>query len=228
MKKKLLFALAIASLAMTSVAFAEDVTTTSETSKTNLQTQREELRGRRAEIRDERVASAEERQTARQAKRDESIEQRCARIQERVMERSANFEGRKNGHMAVYENMTNRISKFIERLSGQGYDVSKIQADLVVLKEKIQKFSTDFAAQAAKLGETKNLACGHSDGEFRSGLLGVRTMMQGVRADAMDIRKYMLNTVRPDIQALRKQKIEEKKVVNTDKATEVEKPELEQ
>jgi uncharacterized protein YdhG (YjbR/CyaY superfamily) len=175
----------------------------------------------------QKQAAVEAKKTEMQQKKDEMLAQKCAKIQERVAERSSNFEGIKEKHMSVYKNMADRISKFIDRLSGQGYDVSKIQADLVVLNEKIQKFSTDFSAQTAKLGETKDFACGHSDGEFRGKLAEARTEMQAVRADAADIRNYMSATVRPDILALKEQKKETNATVNADKSGGVDKPELE-
>lgn len=208
MKKSLLVSLVAASMAMSGVAFAQDETVTQNPDWQARQEKREEVRaGKKTAI--------EDRKEERQQKREETREQRCARIQERITERASNFEDRKEKHFSVYSNMTDRISKFIEKLSDQGYDVSKIKADLAVLEEKIQKFSTDYAAQAAKVGETKNLVCGNSDGEFKNGLVQSRTMLKAVHDDAADIRKYMLTTVRPDIQALRQQKVEVKNTVTT-------------
>ncbi len=159
-----------------------------------------------------------------QQKKEEMLTQRCAKIQERIQNRMGNMEAGKENHMEVYQNMATRVSKFIERLSGEGYDTAKVKADLEILKTKIQKFSTDRAAQMTTLGETKNYACGKTDGEFKGKLAEARTSLQLVHADAMDIRKYMLTTVRPDIQALRTQKVEAKKTTD---ATKTSAPELE-
>lgn len=211
MKKNLLVAVAIASLVVTSVAFAEGQNAGSasgETTKTQWQTKQEELKTQREAAQAERKAKLEEQKTERENKQQEMLAQRCAKIQERVSTKLANF-GENNGErLAVYTNMKNRISKFITKLSGAGYDTAKIQADLVVLETMIQQFETDKQAQMAKLQETHSLACGHSDGEFKGGLTEARTLLTKVHADAMAIRKYMLETVRPDILALRKQKVE--------------------
>jgi hypothetical protein len=167
------------------------------------------------------TAARETKQEERTQKKEAGAEQRCAMIQERIQNRIGNFDDKKDMHMAVYANMVDRISKFIEKLSGEGYDTAKIKADLETLQEKIAKFSTDKDARLAALNETKSFACGHSDGEFKAKLAEARKALQLVRADAMDIRKYMLTIVRPDIQALNKQRVETKSAANGTK------PELE-
>ncbi|MFA7209068.1 MAG: hypothetical protein WC120_02165 [Parcubacteria group bacterium] len=203
MKRSLLVSLVAASMAMSGVAFAQEEVVTQNPDRQARQEKREEVRA-------EKKTAIGDRKEERQQNREETREQRCARIQERIDNGSANIGNRKEKHMSVYGNMVDRISKFMAKLEDKGYDVSKIQSDLAVLKEKIQKFSDDYAAQAAKIGDTKNLVCGQSDGEFKSGLVEARAMMKTVRADAADIRNYMLKTVRPDIQALRGQKVEAK------------------
>ncbi|EKE10667.1 MAG: hypothetical protein ACD_15C00217G0015 [uncultured bacterium] len=180
----------------------------------------EERTAKKSEIK----AAREEKREEMIQKKEEKVEKRCAKVQEKIQSRIENFGDGKEKHMAVYKNMVDRISKFIERLSAEGYDTSKVKADLEVLKGKIEKFSTDKDARLARLDETKNYACGKSDGEFKAKLAEARTALKLVHADAADIRKYMLNTVRPDIQALKKQKIETKKTTEGSKAEE---PELE-
>ena len=221
MKKSLWMVLAIAAMTTSSIALANQTITTTKT-KEDMEATRTAAWG----AKQDELKQKETNRIEMQAKQEEMQAQKCARIQERVSERTGKVNDVKEKHMSVYKNMVNRISKFIERLSGQGYDVSKIEADLVVLNEKIQKFSTDYSAQTMKLGETKQFACDRSDDEFKSKLTEVRKMSELVRADAMEIRKYMQETVRVDIQALRKQKIE--RVESTDvKTDEVETTETE-
>lgn len=204
MNRRVLIATAIASLAIVTVALAsEEVVTTSNTTQ---QSKQDVMAARREDAK----AAWQAKQDELKAQREERLDQKCAMIQERVSKRITNYDTNKEKHMTVYDNMKERISKFADKLSGDGYDVSKIKTDLTTLDEKIQKFSTDYASQVAKLNTLKDLACGHSDGEFKAGIADARTMMKTVHADAMDIRKYMQETVRPDIQALKKQKVEAK------------------
>jgi hypothetical protein len=168
-----------------------------------------ELKAQREQIQADRKEAIEERKEERQEKKEEAIEQRCTRIQERIQNRIGGFDDNKEKHMKVYENMVERVEKFIEKLSADGYDTSKVATDLKVLEEKIAKFSTDKDARLDALNETKNYACGKSEGEFKAKLAEARKALQLVHADAVDIRKYVQNVLHSDIQALRKQKMED-------------------
>lgn len=225
--------LVITALSLANVALATDEVTTDATGSTatgsvttnnaaGLREQRmKDIEARRAEmqkngqaIRDQRAEMQNGRQELkdqRQENREQNVEQKCAMIQAKITERNSKFEENKDKHTAVYTNMKERISKFITRLSGEGYDVSKIQADLGTLDGKISKLEADLATQNSKMNETKDFACGHSDGDFKGKLGEARIMMQAIRQEAMEVRQFVQTTLRPDIQALRKQKIEAKK-----------------
>jgi len=219
MKKKIFLAgIVLASLSLTSatVALAVDgLAGPNGQQKKELGAMRADLQQGRQEIKDLRAENKEQ-----------NIEQKCAMIQNRIAERNTTLESNKEKHMSVYVNMKARIEKFVARLSSEGYDVSKLKADLLVLDGKILKIKTDLATQNAKMNETKDFACGHSDGDFKGKLTEARTMMQAIHLEAMEIRKFVQTTIRPDIQALRSQKVETKKdnsTVNTP-VTSIEKP----
>jgi len=140
----------------------------------------------------------------------ETAEERCARITKNIEKRTENFEENKNKHYSAYKNLKDRIEKFVAKLSAKGYSIDDLAADLSVLDTKIQKFNTSYAAYQAKLGETKEYACGHSDEDFKVKLAEARTLLKTVREDSKDIKNYYLNTIRPDLKEIRKQKLETK------------------
>jgi hypothetical protein len=163
---------------------------------------------------------------ALKVQRQAMMDQRCQNIQQKMDARVSGFDSNNGKRMAVYTNMQDRISKFITRLSGEGYDTSKVQADLVILGQKIKQFETDKQAQMAKLDETKTFTCGHSNGEFMGKLGEARSTLMTVHKDAMDIRQFMLTTVRPDIMAIRKLKMDSKSSTTPNLSTETPKPEI--
>lgn len=213
MKKNIfVFGLAIVALSLANVALAAS---TEGADDSATQSSRQEIKDERGKLRDQIKEDRAQIKEQRVENREQNMEQRCSMIQNKIAERNSKFEENKSKHTAVYDNMTDRISKFITRLSGEGYDVSKIQADLTILKEKISKIEADLAAQNSKLNETKEFACGHSDGDFKGKLTEARTMMVSIHKEAMEIRKFVQTTLRPDIQALRNQKIDAKKDAGT-------------
>lgn len=168
----------------------------------NIQKRRELAQQNKSELQ-QRIA---EKQKLREQFKEKFTEERCARIQERVQNRTARFDGGKEKHMAVYKNLKNRLIKFVEKLSAQGYDTSKLKEDLKVLDEKIAQFAKDYAAHTAKLNESKTLTCGHSEGEFRGTLVDARSLLKTVHQDAQDIRTYVRTVIHKDLQDIREQK----------------------
>jgi hypothetical protein len=136
----------------------------------------------------------------------ETAEEKCARITQNIENRTKGFDENKDRHYEAYKNLKDRMEKFVAKLTEKGYDVTELKADLVVLNSKIQKFADDYAAYQAKLGETKDYACGHSDGDFKAKLQEARVILKTVREDSKDIKNYYLNTIKPDLKAIRAQK----------------------
>lgn len=134
-------------------------------------------------------------------------EAKCAKIQEKIAAKTAGFDENKDRHYNAYKNLKDRMEKFVAKLEAKGYDVTDFKAEVVVLDGKIQKFATDYAAYQAKLGETKDYACGHSNGEFKAKLQEARTLLKMVREDSKDIKNYYLNTIKPELKEIRKQKV---------------------
>lgn len=137
----------------------------------------------------------------------ETAEEKCARITKNIENRTAGFDENKDRHYEAYKNLKDRMEKFLAKLTEKGYDVTEFKADLTVLNTKIQKFADDYAAYQAKLGETKEYACGHSDGDFKAKLGEARVLLKTVREDSKDIKNYYLNTIKPDLKEIRKQKV---------------------
>lgn len=134
---------------------------------------------------------------------------RCAKIQEKIAAKSVGFDENKDRHYNAYKNLRDRMEKLVARLEAKGYDVADLKDDLSVLDTKIQKFADDYVAYQAKLGETKDYACGHSNGEFKTKLQEARAFLRTVREDSKDIKSYYLNTIKPELKEIRKQKVED-------------------
>jgi hypothetical protein len=137
--------------------------------------------------------------------KEKFTEEKCARVQARIQNRNEFFAGTKEKHTSVYTNLVSRINKFIARADEQELDTSTIKGHLAELQNKIEKFKDDYAAYAAKLGETKNYTCGHSEGEFKGVLLESKTLLKQVHTDAAEIRNYVRETILADLRALKAQ-----------------------
>jgi len=130
---------------------------------------------------------------------------RCPMIESRLQMKVVNFDNNKLRHMESFVNMQSRLAKLSEKLASKGADVSVLQADLSVLGQKIDKFSTDYSAYITKLKGTQTATCGKIATKFKTDLKGAKAAMQLVHQDILDIRAYFVSTIKPDLQAIRVQ-----------------------
>lgn len=137
----------------------------------------------------------------------QQVGQACSIFGDKVDIKIGNYDLRKTKHQTVYDNLKSRLINLSEKLTAKGYDTSDLKADLVVLDQKIKKFVTDYQAYVDKLKATKQYTCGESKGQYRTAFKDAKTALVAVRKDASDIRSYFVNTIKPDLIAIRAQKV---------------------
>ncbi len=177
--------------------------------KQEWETAREATKNIREKIKDEFALRLEEKKKLKEEFKEEFTEERCAKIEEKIAERTAHFDERKGKHQKIYNNLVNRVNKFITRFKAAGLTTTTLEGYLSELQTKIDKFKTDYAAYIAKLQESKSLTCGHAEGEFRAIMVDARVELKTVHADAADIRTYVRTVILPEIKVLKAQMPEE-------------------
>lgn len=209
---------AIAALAMISIISTKAAETTTQDFQNFKQTREESRIQRQIAVaslqqekqqwktqRQQSLDSIKQQKESFAAMKDKFTAEKCAQIQKKVQSKTSEFNSEKEKHLSVYTNLVNRINKFIARFDEKKIDTSTIKSHEAELQTKIGKFKEDYAAYIAKLGESKNLTCGHSEGEFKGTLLEARTLLQTVHADAADSRTYVRTVILEDIKNLKAQ-----------------------
>ncbi|RJR27021.1 hypothetical protein C4561_04570 [candidate division WWE3 bacterium] len=161
------------------------------------QTFLEEYKTRQKEIKQER----EEVKTQLQETRAE----RCDIVEGQMDARIDQYRAAQENHLARYTALKEKLANLITRLEEQGYDVTKLQEDLLVLEDKIAVLTQRFEEFVVQLEETTNFECGDSNGDFLTAMQESRNALSLVRQSALDVKNYYVNTVKQDIVALRDQ-----------------------
>lgn len=128
---------------------------------------------------------------------------RCDVIESRVATITTRHENNKSRNVIAYENMYTRLTKVASRFEAKGLDVSTLTADLAILNNKIIKLKTDHATYLTSLLDSKQYACGKSEGEFKSTLTQARAKMAIVKTDIQDIKNFYQTTIKTDVTALK-------------------------
>jgi hypothetical protein len=129
----------------------------------------------------------------------------CANIEAKIQIKISSFDANKARQLNAYLNMKDRLVALNGKLVARGLDTSDLQADLVTLDGKINKFAADYKAYIDSLRATKNYACGQSQGQFVAKLKEAKTLLLEVHKDVLDIRSFYVSTIKPDLQEIKKQ-----------------------
>lgn len=117
-----------------------------------------------------------------------------------------------------------RLSTLVIKLKTGGYDTATLEADLATLKTKADTCKTAYGQFIAKLGETKNFACGQSQGQFKAALEVAKTQMKSAQTACKDARLFINTVLKPDLKAL-KEKVKANRQL-TPKPTKVPSPSI--
>ncbi|MEI6222350.1 MAG: hypothetical protein WCP97_06310 [bacterium] len=135
----------------------------------------------------------------------EKRDEKCESLTKKVELTLTRFSNNKDRHIATYTKISEKVKDINTRLKDKGYDISKLQADEQTLNEKIKKIGADYALFIEKLDKTKGLACGQSNGEFKTALQDAQAELKIVREDILATRLFYQTTMRADIQSLKQQ-----------------------
>jgi hypothetical protein len=132
-------------------------------------------------------------------------ERNCENIEKRVQTRVNRYENKQAQHRNVFGGLSIRTENLVTKFKAEGLDTSKLEAALVVLKEKVGALETEHQTFIDGLKATETIACGESEGKFREKLGEARKMTTEVREGIIEIREHYKNVVRVEILALRDQ-----------------------
>ncbi len=124
---------------------------------------------------------------------------RCAAVDNRVAGLVNQYN--ENNGTKRFSEITNILQNVITRAEARGYNVTTLQADQVILNEKITAFQANYSLFIQKLEDTRSYTCGHSEGEFQSALLIARAQLALARGNAQEVNQFK-QTIIKDIKDL--------------------------
>ncbi|MCX7997109.1 MAG: hypothetical protein N2691_05175 [Patescibacteria group bacterium] len=172
----------------------------------------------------ELVRKARERVDAEKAEVNERVvermEQRCGQATQRMGQAIERFDDAHKGQLKKYENLLKRLNKTASNFSEQGYDTSGLENAILGLDELVQKMATDYGVFVEKMQAAREFKCPvddssgtpvpSADGSIRELFLDTREALLVVREDIVAIREYYGESIRPELVALKEQRLDSK------------------
>lgn len=174
-----------------------DDTSTTET-KPLTDAQKKEMNART----EKRKAEAKLKLTAVQQKR---IQARCKNAQGLVRSVGVKVKGVETSRTKIHANLVERLTELQTKLDAKNVDTTQLKAEIAELKVKIATFDTDLAAYKQLVADLAELDCTADPAAFKTSLDSARASLQKVRDDAVAVRTYVKDTIKPTLKSIQTQ-----------------------
>ena len=175
--------------------------------KENIESKRQEIQNNIKERLNMNTEKREEMQENAKNRREALSEQRCQTAQNLIQNRINRIALFINNRNASYLNVVSKITEFKNTLESNGYDVSELEPALVELENLIQVHAAEKAELIYILENSQSDVCEDpsSFGEF---MKMSNEQLKVIKQSGEDIRNYISNTIRPILEQIRNQNVE--------------------
>lgn len=104
----------------------------------------------------------------------------------------------------AYDNLSKHLTDIIAKLKDKGVDVTKLQQESTELQAKIATYKTDLASYKQALSDVKTIDCVADPAAFKAALQTARTAHDKLVNDAIAVRTYVKDTIKPTLEEIRK------------------------
>lgn len=132
------------------------------------------------------------------------LKQRCKAAQTIAAKLNERFGTSVTTRTKAYENLVKHLTNIIAKLKAKGVDVSKLQQENVELQSKIATYKTDLASYKQALSDVKTIDCVADPAAFKAALQTARTAHDKLVNDAIAIKTYVKDTIKPTLEEIRK------------------------
>lgn len=120
----------------------------------------------------------------------------CESVESKVKESVNKHEQSRERLRLLYQKRKENIEEMLIRLEGKGYNVAKIEADLQQMVSLMSRFSEQYNAYIGLLKETRDYACGQSEGQFKDKLVQSRNQLKNVHMVSAEMRTFFSGTLK--------------------------------
>lgn len=133
------------------------------------------------------------------------IKKLCKASQGNLSSISGRIKGLETSRSHVYANLVQRLTKLGQILKDKGVDTAELDAQITELNTKIETFNTDLEAYKLAVSDLAAMDCAADPTAFQASLETARAARAKTAEDAMAIRTYLSDTIKPTLKDLRAQ-----------------------
>jgi hypothetical protein len=133
------------------------------------------------------------------------LNMRCKASQGKMRSLEGRIQGIETSRTRVYGNLLSRLNSLAERLEAQGLDVAELNEHVGELGEMIDEFNAQLAEYKQVVADMAAMDCEEDPEAFKASLEEARVLLGDLRNHSREVRAYVLETIKPTLQALKAQ-----------------------
>jgi len=133
------------------------------------------------------------------------IKLKCVGAQTIVGDLHTKFGDKITPRTKAYTELQTRLNNLVTKLKAKSVDTTTLEAEITTLNTKIATFNTDLTAYKQALSDLKDVNCKTDPTGFQAALQAARSAHNTLVSDALAIRTYLVNTIKPTLQDIKKQ-----------------------
>lgn len=133
------------------------------------------------------------------------IKLRCLAVQTNMKAFDARVETMKTNRAAAYDNILGQLNTLVENLQNQAFDTTKLEANVTDLNKKVDKYKAEMKSYSQAIDDLTVIDCTKDPVAFKGALEAAREDHQKLIASVSDVRTFVTNTIKPQLQTIREQ-----------------------
>lgn len=133
------------------------------------------------------------------------IKLRCLAVQTNLKAVDARVQNIQTKRGTAYDNILARLNELVANLKNQAFDTTTLEQNVVELTAKVDTYKASMKEYSQAIDDLTVIDCAQDPTSFKAALEVARTNHQKLITSVGDIRTYVTNTIKPQLQAIRAQ-----------------------
>lgn len=133
------------------------------------------------------------------------IKLRCLAVQTNLKAFDARVQTVQTKRGEAYDTILAKLNELLTNLQNQAFDTTQLQQNVTALTEKTDNYDATMKTYVQALDDLTVIDCAKDPTSFKAALEVARTDHDKLRTSISDIRTFVTNTIKPQLQAIRTQ-----------------------
>lgn len=130
-------------------------------------------------------------------------ERTCNMLEAKIDKKIAHYDENRTRYVNTFARLETRLADFEAKAEAEGINTDDLEAQLVVLGDKVDAFGVEYAQYIDALREARTHACDTDREAFKAELEVAKTQLLEARAAGLDAKAYYWNTVRVEVKDIK-------------------------